>query len=58
MRDNRLGMVEVVRKNRTVFFADLSVLPRRFMPLWAAVFVCRIRRRGFGCQVPGGGALR
>ena len=50
--------LEMVRKNWTVFFVFLSVLSRRFMPLWAAVFVCRIRRRAFGCQVPGEAALR
>ena len=40
------------------FFVFLSVLSRRVMPLWAAVFVYRIRRRVFGCQVPGEAALR
>ena len=52
------ALSEMVRKNRTVFFVFLSVLSRRVMPLWAAVFVCRIRRRAFGCQVPGEDALR
>ena len=49
---------EMVRKNWTVFFVFLSVLSRRVMPPGSAVFVCRIRRRGFGCQVPGEAALR
>ena len=50
--------LEMVRKNWTVFFVFLSVLSRRVMLLWAAVFVYRIRRRVFGCQVPGEAALR
>ena len=49
---------EVVRKNWTVFFAFLSILSRRVMPLGAAAFVCRIPRRGHGRQVPYTGVLR
>ena len=48
----------MVRKNWTVFFADLSVLSLRVIPLWRAVFVRRIRRRAFGCQAPVGGVPR
>ena len=44
----------MVRKNRAVFSAYLSVVPRRVMLLWRVVFVGRTRRRGFGYQVPGG----
>ncbi len=49
---------EMVRKNWTVFPAILSVLPHRAMPPGSAVFVCRIHRRAFYCQVPGADALR
>ena len=44
----------MVRKNRTGFFGNLSVVLRRAPPPWAAVFVRRIRRRTFGCQALGG----
>ena len=58
VQGNRLRFLRMVRKIWTVFPGFLSVLSRGVMPLWAAAFVCRIRRRAFGCQVPGEDALR